>query len=123
MSDTPNDNGIGQGVDDWLKGVLQNIPPDLETGLNPLQVGLLMEIANDPVTVTVEGYPVPHIHAALSALLYVMADYPQEWPQFAQMLDAANGLTSLLDDLHPGAGAAYQVMAAYYRKHAREDVE
>lgn len=122
MSKITDAERVGQELLDAINQTLMDMPIQLDSRLEPDEALILMVLANSHETCTVEGFPVSHLHAALNALLYVMADFPGGSVMYGSMAFAAHGITTLLDDLAPGAGNAYVKMGEYYRR-ANEEGE
>jgi len=97
-----------------LDRMLSEMPAGLRSRLTDEQAVYLILIANEDSTVTIEGLPVRHLHSALNAMLLVLGTHEIASEGAAQLIDAANGLTGLLDNFHPGLGAGYQGLLSFY---------
>jgi len=104
-----------------LDRMLSEMPAGLRSRLTDEQAVHLILIANENSTVAIEGLPVRHLHAALNAMLLVLGTHEIASEGAAQLIDAANGFTGLLDNFHPGLGAGYQGLLSFYASSEDEE--
>ena len=92
----------------------RDIPDFLRVQMTKREKAIMTFLQTTDLRVTIENMPLSDLYTGCNAMLKLMAQLPDDSPQFHILDQAQAGITATLEEYFPGTGEALNTLYEFY---------